>query len=780
VKDRLVSPVFVGRTAELATLAAAYEQAVTDWPAMAIVAGEAGIGKSRLVAEFAGRLTGKPLVLHGSCLELGVDGLPFAPFVAVFRRLIREVGVERVTGLLPGTARRLASWLPELGPGPAERDEEYGKALLFEEILTLLEKVAADRPIAMVLEDLHWADASSRDLLMFLSRNLTQRGILIVGTCRTNELDGAHPLRLLAWALVAAWQAAGSAGRAYAYEDQLRMLERVLALWDLVADPTQRLGVDHAEVLERATESCFASDDAERGVVLATAALAEVDQNAQPDRAARILLLRGALKNRLDADGLADLEAGLRLLPAHVPSITRGQILATLAISLGTVDYAAARPPAQEALNIGRHTGDLATQARALTALSGSTALGGDLDAALEQIAEAKQKSREASDNYATLTAFNYETTVLAYFGEYERAVAVGREGMVLARRLGLERSRGSVMASYLGWCLFALGRWQEAQEVLDDALALDPAPVYQAVLQFPNGLLALARGDVAAAARAATVVASFAENSRQEALMPWRYHLECPAAAAQGDLDKASRLLDRALANSLLADRPDDVWLVVIAGARLQRAMRGRQRAVLRALCQSTRVIGRRELALCATANAELTVDDPALWEVAITAWRDLGVPHELACCLLRAAEVALASGDRPGAPDRLREAAAIAADLGAAPLIAEIDHLAARGRLELSAARPTPRPFGLTPREIEVLRLVATGMSNRRIADALFISPSTAGVHVSNILAKLALTSRTEAAALAHRLGLLSVGTRTSEFEQATGGLEVGEPPC
>ena len=238
---------------------------------------------------------------------------------------------------------------------------------------------------------------------------------------------------------------------------------------------------------------------------------------------------------------------------------------------------------------------------------------------------------------------------------------------------------------------------------------------------------------------------------------MPWRYRLEIPAAAMQGDLQKAARLLDRALAGEELARRPDDVWPVALAAIRLQRVLPWQRWAELRVLCDSAPATGRRELAHRATVWAEFAASDTALWESAIAAWRDLRVPHELACCLLRAAEVALADGDKPGARDRLREAAAIAAELGAAPLIAEIDQLAARVRLELPAAKPAPRPFGLTSREIEVLRLIASGMSNRRIADALFISPSTAGVHVSNILAKLALTSRTEAAVVAHRLGLL-----------------------
>jgi len=91
-------------------------------------------------------------------------------------------------------------------------------------------------------------------------------------------------------------------------------------------------------------------------------------------------------------------------------------------------------------------------------------------------------------------------------------------------------------------------------------------------------------------------------------------------------------------------------------------------------------------------------------------------------------------------------------------------VELLAARARLSLAPEKQSPAAvepgddtFGLTPREQDVLRLVAAGRTNRQIAEELFISPKTASVHVSNILAKLGVAGRGEAAALAHRLHLL-----------------------
>jgi DNA-binding NarL/FixJ family response regulator len=132
------------------------------------------------------------------------------------------------------------------------------------------------------------------------------------------------------------------------------------------------------------------------------------------------------------------------------------------------------------------------------------------------------------------------------------------------------------------------------------------------------------------------------------------------------------------------------------------------------------------------------------------------------------RAGEARVAAGEREAATAALERAHEIAATLGAGWLRDEIEGLAARARLVLSdgaggaAAEPAVEaaaqedPFGLTPRERQVLVLVAEGRTNREIGDALFMAEKTASVHVSRILSKLDVRSRTEAAAVAHRLGL------------------------
>ncbi len=194
------SPVLVGRSGQLSALDTALAEAVRGSPSAVMVGGEAGVGKSRLVSEFAERSRGAGVrVLMGGCLELGADGLPFAPFTAVIRALVRDLGAAGVAGLLPGgSARELARLLPEFGE-PADPDEAgEARARLFEQALILLERLAEAGPVVLVIEDMHWADRSSRDLLAFLIRNQPwAERLLMVVTYRSDDLHHAHPLRPL-------------------------------------------------------------------------------------------------------------------------------------------------------------------------------------------------------------------------------------------------------------------------------------------------------------------------------------------------------------------------------------------------------------------------------------------------------------------------------------------------------------------------------------------------------------------------------------------------------
>ncbi|MEV4257108.1 AAA family ATPase, partial [Spirillospora sp. NPDC049652] len=172
------SGVFVGRTAELAALRAAHARAAAGGMAVALVAAEAGGGKSRLVEEF---VRDRRAVV-GGCLDLGAASLPYAPFTAILRRLGPDA-VARLT--VPAARRELARLLPALGD--AAEAGESGQVRLFEHVLGLVERLGADEPIVLVVEDAHWADRSTRDLLTFLVRNPVPAKVLLVVTFRVDE-----------------------------------------------------------------------------------------------------------------------------------------------------------------------------------------------------------------------------------------------------------------------------------------------------------------------------------------------------------------------------------------------------------------------------------------------------------------------------------------------------------------------------------------------------------------------------------------------------------------
>ncbi|MFI0222779.1 helix-turn-helix transcriptional regulator [Streptomyces lydicus] len=197
VETRSVSPVFVGRAAELAALGEALARiAATGEPQALLVGGEAGVGKTRLIEEFAEAARARgALVALGGCIEIGSEGLPFAPFSAILHTLNWHLRDE-LAAAVAGQEGELSRILPELGETPGEaHDEEIGRARLFELTARLLERLATDRTLVIVVEDLHWADRSTRELLAYLLRALHDARVLLVATYRSDDIHRRHPLR---------------------------------------------------------------------------------------------------------------------------------------------------------------------------------------------------------------------------------------------------------------------------------------------------------------------------------------------------------------------------------------------------------------------------------------------------------------------------------------------------------------------------------------------------------------------------------------------------------
>jgi DNA-binding NarL/FixJ family response regulator len=197
---RVTSPDLIGREEELAALATAFDRAAEEEASFVYVAGEAGVGKSRLIAEFTDRTDWEVRVLRGDCVALAEGELPFAPLAAALRPLARELDpgeLEQIPGY-----EELGRLLPELGGAEGARlgaasilDEPLAQSRLFEVMLGLLATLGREAPVVLVIEDLHWADRSTRDFLSFLSRNAGQLRLLTICTYRSDELHRRHPLR---------------------------------------------------------------------------------------------------------------------------------------------------------------------------------------------------------------------------------------------------------------------------------------------------------------------------------------------------------------------------------------------------------------------------------------------------------------------------------------------------------------------------------------------------------------------------------------------------------
>ena len=993
---------FVGRVVELGRLEAAFGDVGGGEPVTMCVGGEAGVGKTRLVTQFAGRVRESgACVLLGGCIELAEASLPYAPVVEALRGLGRGLEPAALDELVGPGRPLLARLLPELG-----QDEEStrsgltagssARARLFEAFLALLERLAERSPTALVVEDLHWADRSTLDLLTFLVRNL-RAAILLVLTYRTDELHRRHPLRpflagldrsgrverlevsrfdlaetadllagilgarpdeelveriyrrsdgnaffaeellaatrhgggpslppslenvllsrvqdlpedaqatlrlvaaasgpveaellaavselpdadLLAalraavadqvlvpdpvsetyafrhaltqealyaellpgerarlharfarvltehpefaapnpraaparlayhWvrahdparALPAAVQAGMQSVAAYGFADAQRQFETALELWDQVADAQARVGRDRVEVLQHAAESAYLAGDPTRAITLTRAALADVDSAGDPVRAG---LLHARLGTYLHATGgeraLEQYQAAVRLVPVSPPLAERAQVLAAFGEALvGHGHYRESRSLCEEAIEIAREVGALAEEGDARRALGVDLAFLGDLDAGVEQLTQARALAHVVGKVDDVARAFAVLSGLLEAFGEMEDAAAVAAEGAEQAAGQGLGRWHSRFLSTTAARALFALGRWDEADLLLQRA-AEGVAPELAAMRVFIHSArsqLDLARGrDDSAAEHLAVARDAYSLTVTQ----PW---IAAPLFAATAELAIVNGRLEdagSAVAEGLRLCDGDVLFGGQLYALGLRAAADGAELASARRFSDEVREARRVGTALADELRARMSLAetegkvatppikaqavlcdaelarlrghaDPDLWVAAASAWEALAQPYPSAYARWRTAEALLLRGvTRDQVESPLRAAHTMATRLGAARLSAEIEALARRGRLNLAApaapdtAHRLPSSLdrlGLTAREQEVLALVAMGRTNRQIAETLFISPKTATVHVSNILGKLGVRSRVEAAMIAHRLGIVT----------------------
>lgn len=601
-------------------------------------------------------------------------------------------------------------------------------------------------------------------------------------------------------ALAASWTAAQAAAARYAYAEQLQQLDRVVELWDQVSGAATALDTDRVGLLERAVEAAENAGDMSRSVSYASAAIEELDPESDPERAALLRLARAASLRKLARPGAEeDLRIALTLTDTAPYGRARARVLATR-MHLFFLQSAAdeeARPLAEEALAIAREVGDPETEVRALCSLACLRDQIGEVDRTGDLIGQARQIAEEAGLRDQLIMLATSESNMLEGLGEHEGALQVARRGMADAAEIGLARTYGAFLALNIVEPLHSLGRWEQADRLLTETLVLDPPLRHRSLLLRWQAEIALSRGQVNTAAAHLAQMRSLARTQYSEVQL----HLplvQVGAAVSLGQGDP-TRALEQAL--GALDDYPQPgvaryLWPVLVLGAsacaelaerglavRDGTAVEGARKAAqrLRARADELPTAGSVMPAHRATFTGELlrTRGEPCgdAFAAAAAVWESAGHPHEQGYALMRHAEACARAGDRAAAAAALRRADDLAAAVGATGLAAQLDQLARRARLTLdtkpsrSTGQPGPGPadrqqpdqpgstlnrLGVTAREREVLALLADGHSNRQIADRLFISPKTASVHVSNILGKLDVTSRTEAATMAVRLGI------------------------
>jgi DNA-binding CsgD family transcriptional regulator len=570
-------------------------------------------------------------------------------------------------------------------------------------------------------------------------------------------------------ALVASWRATVQASNTVAHAERLVLLDRVLELWDQVPDAAARIEADHVRVLEEAAAAARDAVEPHRGLKFTELALMEVDETADPVRVALLLRQRFAFRKDL---GLslqeADLDRALALVPEHVSVTARTQLLLATSHCGIDIDGPKYRVWAADALRLAREAGNADMEAQALANLALLDAGRGQLAPSdsepFKLLMQARALSREASAYHPAVKVVILETHLLCGAGEFERAAEAARQGIADAERRGLARTSGAFLGINLAEPLWYAGHWDEAVQVARRALDFAPPPRTKVGLWLVDGAIALARGDLAVTGmRTAASKAVLDQGGYDE-----QHHLPLATIDVNAALATEGPAVAVALAAEFLErydvtmGSPRYAWPLLVSALKAAGQAPGEEAEVLlarlRALAEKLDAFGpvQRAWQLTFAALDPRTGPCPeeggrlAAADAAVAAWEAVGQPYETALALTHAAWIALAERAGREAAARLRRAAPIAKRLGATPLTARIAELTRRAGSDGNTDDPM-----LTSREMEVLRLVASGQSNREIAAALVISPKTASVHVSNILAKLCVATRTEAAIKAHELG-------------------------
>jgi DNA-binding CsgD family transcriptional regulator len=582
-------------------------------------------------------------------------------------------------------------------------------------------------------------------------------------------------------ALAASVEAAREAEAVFGLAEALAHLERAVALWDAVPDAVELVGLDVSELCGWAARLASEVGAATRAIEFARRAIEFLD----PEHPHRAALLEDHLGEYLyelgdDDAAFAALERAVEIAPAEPPSPERAYALGSLAGGLMMQRrHQESLATAERALGVARRVGAGKAEVRALTVIGADLVYLGRREEGLDYLRQALQLAEEIGDHWGLDRVYINFTDALTMLGRSRESAQLGQMGLEAVRRYGIY---SAVLLSNVVEALHASGEWDEADR-------LSAAAVRGITSSYPYGLygvrtlVEIGRGEFDAAH------AHF--EAGEITLRPDRGHglwdvWVADLALWEHRWTDAEGAIETGLAYARQREAAHIRVQVCAEGLRAQAELAALARArrdadVLRDRLERARMLleTARDAAAeaspitpnatgwLALAEAEYLRTDaeprPDAWAEAASRWDQLERPPLAAYCRWREAEALVAAGaSRTEASMPLREAYTVAARIEARPLLRELELLAQRARLDLAPAEAEEadgeegleRSLGLTPREAEVLSLVARGYTNREIAEALVISVKTASVHVSHILRKLDAPNRLEAAAIAHRL--------------------------
>jgi DNA-binding CsgD family transcriptional regulator len=584
-------------------------------------------------------------------------------------------------------------------------------------------------------------------------------------------------------AFTASVRAAQEAERLAAPAEAHRHYDAAQALWERVSEPEKLAGMDRGKLAFRSATNAAASGEVARAVHGLRRLRSYLGDSGDPaltsrvrERLAYFLLETGAVADAVEAAG-----AAVEALPGDPPTWQRARAQATLAQTLMEArDAEAATTVAKQAKEAAEAAGAPWVEADALVTLGELSENGGQVDEAISLFTAAHDQARDAQVLGVELRAAYQLARAKLERGDLAGAATTAHQGVARAEEKGLGLAPYGLDLQYVHYLAhYQEGAWDHAAE-LADGFPVRATTVAEARLSAMALFVEVGQGNPVVGERRAWLEPFWAEDRFSEYIARgllaehalWRGDPEgalgevAAALGTQADRDGYGPPVIRVAAIGLSAHANRAVRARAAGDTRTEKAEVKSAKTLIAVVRQGAAyprhpkfVLGIDGRGWLARAEAEWArargKNSPAAWQAVVDTFGPAFV-YETARSRWRLAEALAEKGQRERAEHEWKLAMDTVERLGAVPLLTALADLARRARI---GPRPSTYPPGvlaaLTPREQEVLELLAEGRSNREIAAKLFIAPKTASVHVSNILAKLGASSRTEAAAIAYREG-------------------------